>query len=77
MPLSVGDQVTVVEHDQNTREPLELGARYPAKVMKVEGLYVQLRYDNPRINSNNPDVFYAESGWRAWDGQLRWRIEET
>lgn len=59
MTLSVGDRVHVVEHDQSTRDPREGGIRYPGRVSAVEGLYVQVRYDNPRINSNSPDVFFA------------------
>ena len=55
--------------------PREHGIRYPAKVTSVEGLYVQVRYDNPRLNGNSPDVFYAESLWRAWDGAFRSRIQ--
>lgn len=79
MPLKVGDRVTVVEHDEATREPKEGGRSLPARISSVEGLYIHALYDDRTVNRGRPDLFYQESMWRAWDGALRWRLmaEET
>lgn len=70
----VGDAVVVVEHDEATRTPHEGGRRYPARIAGTEGIYLQVRYDDPKLNSGRADVFYKSSLWRAWDGALRWRL---
>lgn len=74
MPLKVGDAVLVVEHDETTRAPRENGHRFPAHVVDTEGIYIQVTYDDPNVHRGRPDPFYRESGWRAWDGALRWRL---
>lgn len=72
--LQVGDPVVVVEHDEATRAPLEGGRQHRAEVVRVEGIYVQVTYEDRALNGGRPDAFYAESLWRAWDGALRWRL---
>lgn len=72
--LKVGDPVFVVEHDEATRAPREGGRRYPARVVGTEGIYIQVDYEDQTVNRGRPDAFYAESGWRAWDGVMRWRL---
>jgi len=76
MTPKVGDPVVVVEHDEATRTPREGGRRLPARVVNVEGIYVQVGYEDRAVNQGRPDVFYRDSGWRAWDGVMRWRLEE-
>lgn len=78
MTLNVGDQVHAVEHDETTRTPREGGLRLPARVVALEGPYVQVRYDDTSGPvGTRPDVFWADSLWRAWDGAFRWRLEEA
>jgi hypothetical protein len=77
--LKVGDVVVVVEHDEATRTPREGGRRLPARVVDAfgggeEGIYVHVVYEDRAINRGRPDVFYRDSGWRAWDGVMRWRL---
>lgn len=72
--MKVGDPVVVVEHDEATRAPREGGRRYPARVVGTEGIYIQVNYDDHTVNRGRPDACYAESGWRAWDGVMRWRL---
>ncbi len=72
--LKAGAPVVVVEHDEATRMPLEGGRRLPGRVVKTEGIYIQVDYDDRAVNGGRTDVFYAESWWRAWDGAMRWRL---
>lgn len=72
--LKDSDRVVVVEHDEATRAPREGGRRFPARVVKTEGIYIQVAYDDRAVNGGRPDAFYEESGWRAWDGAFRWRL---
>jgi hypothetical protein len=72
--LRSGDSVVVVEHDEATRAPREGGRRYPARVVGIEGIYVQVAYEDRAVNRGRPDAFYKDSGWRAWDGVMRWRL---
>lgn len=72
--LKAGDRVVVVEHDEATRTPREGGRRHPGRVVKTEGIYVQVDYDDRTVNGGRTDLFYGESGWRAWDGAMRWRV---
>lgn len=74
MAPKVGDSVLVVEHDEATRTPRDGGRRFPARVVSTEGIYVHVDYDDRTVNGGRPDMFYGESGWRAWDGALRWRL---
>jgi hypothetical protein len=75
MVLKTGDALLVVEHDEATKAPRDGGKRYPARVVGAEGIYVQVTYDDQAVNRGGlADVFYKESGWRAWDGALRWRL---
>jgi hypothetical protein len=43
-------------------------------VTGTAGLYVQIAYDDPGPPGRARDQFYAGSGWRAWDGELRWKL---
>ncbi|MGI5422948.1 hypothetical protein [Actinomadura luteofluorescens] len=72
--LKDGDRVVVVEHDDATRRPREGGRRFPARVVKTEGIYIQVDYLDRTVNRGRPDVFFKESLWRAWDGAFRWRL---
>jgi hypothetical protein len=72
---TAGQRVIVVEHDDRTREPRPGGDRHPGTVLAVEGIYAQVCYDDPAANGGRPDAFYAGSGWRAWDGEFRWRLQ--
>lgn len=74
MTLKVGDEVLVVEHHEATRTPREGGKRLPARIVAMEGIYVQVDYEDRVVNRGRPDVFYKESLWRAWDGAHRWRL---
>jgi len=50
----------------------------PGTVAVLAGAYVTVEYDDPGIMAHTPsglDQFYADSGWRAWDGETRWRLE--
>ena len=62
-PIKAGDEVRVLDL-VGVADPVH------AVITGTEGAYIQVRYDTGRT-----DQFYAESGWRAWDGELRWRIE--
>jgi hypothetical protein len=73
--VHVGGEVVVVEQDRDTRAPKPGGRRFPAKVEAAEGIYLQVRYADKSVNGGKPDQFYTDSGWRAWDGDLRWRLE--
>ena len=72
--MQVGDSVLVVEHDEATRTPRDGGHQFPARVVDTEGIYVQVDYEDRTIHGGRPDPFYKSSLWRAWDGQMRWRL---
>ena len=67
--FSQHQDVAAVEHDDSTRQPREGGKVKLATVTQLGGIYVQVRYEGGAL-----DGFYAESGWRAWDGEFRWRL---
>lgn len=70
----VGDRVVVVEHDEATRTPREGGRRHLGRVVSAEGIYVQVDYEDRSLNGGRTDLFYRDSGWRAWDGAMQWRL---
>lgn len=72
----VGQAVTVVEHEADTAEPRTGGRVFGAEVAELTGIYVLVRYTHPAPAGykSRRDQFYAKSGWRAWDGQMRWRL---
>jgi hypothetical protein len=72
--FAIGDEVVVVEHDDSSRQPRPDGRRFRARVVQEGGIYAQIRYDDGQLNGGRHDVFYQESGWRAWDGEFRWRL---
>jgi len=67
------EAVTVVEYGAD-RGPRRGGQRFTAIVTGASGRYVLIRYDNPDLTCREHDQFYAESGWRAMDGELRWKL---
>jgi len=69
MTFHLHEEVAAVEHADSTRQPREGGKVKLATVTKLGGIYVQVRYEGGAL-----DGFYAESGWRAWDGEFRWRL---
>ena len=69
-----GDRVTVVEHDDAARRPRRGGREFPATVRVVMSSYVAVVYDDPSLTRHGTDMFWAASGWRAWDGEFRWRL---
>ena len=69
-----GDRIRVVEHDEASGKPREGGRAFPGEVADTPGIYVLVNYDDRTVYHGKRDQFYAESGWRAWDGQLRWRL---
>lgn len=73
--LGPGDRVTVAEYDEGTRLRKPGGLAYPATVAEASGHYIHVNYDDRAVNRGARDVFYRESGWRAWDGEMRWRLE--
>ena len=77
--LKPGDPVVVVEHDDQTRQPRPGGRRFNATVTSAEGIYLAVRYNDDQQGlsavGHRTDQFYAESGWRSWDGAFRWRLE--
>ena len=54
-----GEAVTIVEYGPDHRP-------------RRGGRYVLVRHDNPELAGRERDQFYAGSGWRAMDGELRW-----
>jgi hypothetical protein len=74
--LQAGETGDVVEYDEATRAPRPGGQVFPVRIVTVGGTYTLVTYDDPALNRpGGPDMFYTESGWRAWDGELRWRLE--
>lgn len=69
-----GTPCLAVEHDDSTRQPKPGGRRFRAVVESLPGIYVIVRYDDPDLYGGKPDQFYADSGWRAWDGRFDWRL---
>lgn len=70
-----GDRCRVVEHDDATREPKPGGQVLPAIVTDVNGAYVAVTAEvGGSLVVQGPLYFYADSGWKAWDGEFRWRL---
>lgn len=68
-----GEPVTVVEYGQD-RRPRPHGTRLPAHVTGAAGTFVLITYDDPSQAGRERDQFYTGSGWRAMDGELRWKL---
>lgn len=75
--FKAGDRVRIVEHIDSTRQPRPGGKVIPATVTDLPGIYVMALPDEGHGVRVKPDQFYAESGWRAWDGEFRWRLLPT
>ena len=74
IPFRVGQEVLVVEHDETTRQPKPDGIVRRAVVTEVNGHEVWAAYCDDGIL----DIFWAETGWRAWDGgEYRWKLTHT
>ncbi len=76
--LKPGDPVRVVEHDDASRLARPGGRIFGGEVASVTEVYVSIRYTSPaprRRNRMATDQFWRDSGWRAWDGEFRWRLE--
>lgn len=72
----VGDTAEVVEHDDQTRQPRPGGMRMQCTVTAVSRCYVLVEfpgYGNIALGQKT-DQFWRDSGWRAWDGEFRWRL---
>ena len=70
-----GDRCRVVEHDDATRQPKPGGKVLPATVTGLSGIYVIAEAEvGGSLGVQGPLSFYAESGWKAWDGEFRWRL---
>jgi hypothetical protein len=70
-----GDSCRVIEHDEATRQPKPDGRVLPATVTDVNGTYVAVAVEvGGSLVFQGPVYFYAESGWKAWDGEFRWRL---
>jgi len=76
MMLTAGQNVRVVEHDDATRLPKPGGLTFGAEVTEVTEVYVLIRYTEPSPTQwlVARDQFWRDSGWRAWDGEFRWRL---
>jgi hypothetical protein len=68
-----GEAVTVVEYGRD-RRPRPYGTRLPARVTGTAGVFVLITYDDPGRAGRERDQFYADSGWWAMDGELRWKL---
>ena len=47
---------------------------HEATVADVAGIYVHVDYADRSVPGGRRNVFYRDSGWRAWDGETRWRL---
>lgn len=72
--IKAGDKVLAVEYSEATHAPIADGKKLPAEVVGTEGIYFQVRYDDPGVFGGKTDIFYQSSRWRAWDGRRRWRL---
>lgn len=69
---TVGDRVTVVEHDPETRQPKVAPRVYPATVKRLSTDYVTAECDANRAQMS----FYRDTGWNTgWDNGYRWRVQ--
>jgi hypothetical protein len=72
MDLAVDDRVRAIDLT---------GAVAPlsASVIQVSRFYVFVWYDKAdreRLHyPDKADMYYLDSGWRAWDGETRWRLQ--
>ncbi len=70
--FEVGQAVIAVEHDERTRRPKDGNPlTYRGRVRGILGVCVIVKYDESGLG----DQFYLESGWRSWDGAMRWRLQ--
>ena len=69
MTFRTGQDVAVVEHDPETRQPIAGGHVWHASVTEASALCVEVRYEN-----GSKDTFRPRLGWRAWGNAFRWRL---
>jgi hypothetical protein len=72
--LHTADRVTVVEHTDADRRPRACGKLYGAGIIKVTRLYIAIAYNDQALTRTGTDLFYADTGWRVFDGEYRWRL---
>jgi hypothetical protein len=70
-----GEPVIAVEYGPD-RRPKPGGLRFAATVVATPGPYVIVRYADPAETGRDTDQFYADRGWRAHDGELRWKLRK-
>jgi hypothetical protein len=67
--LLEGERVRAVDH-VGTHPPFE------GLIAALSKAYVQVAYDDPDAGyGGRTDTYFAGSGWRAWDGEKRWRLQ--
>lgn len=71
--MTAGQQWTPGQRVEAT-DKFKAAGPFPGTVDSLAGIYVLVRYDDPTLMAGRLDQFYAESGWRAWDGEVRWRL---
>jgi hypothetical protein len=72
--LQPEDPVTVIEHDEADCRPVPGGQVYGARVLAATRLYVQVAYNDRSLTRDGTDLFYAQTGWRAFEAGRRWRL---
>ena len=64
-----GDDVTIVEHRDSTRQPIRGGQILRGTVIAASEYYARVR-----VTDGREATFWQGSGWTAWDGWFRWRL---
>jgi hypothetical protein len=76
-PWRTGEPVEVVEYRDH--RPRRDGQRFTGTVTGITrqsmiGSLVLIAYDDPAETGHERDQFYASTGWRAMDGEMRWKL---
>jgi hypothetical protein len=70
--FAVDDRIRAIDHTGTT-------APINGSVIQVSRFYVFVWYDpadRQRLHlPDKADMYYLDSGWRAWDGETRWRLQ--
>lgn len=74
MDVEIGDQIRAIDQ-RGRHEPAA------ATVVHLTGWYIIVQYAPDAVKrlgltSGYRDTYWRGSGWRAWDGELRWRLQE-
>lgn len=67
-PPAAGDQVDIVETTEDGRRKPG-GMVIAGRVVGVTGWIIAVKHPGHRA-----DPFYTDTGWRAFDGEKRWRL---